>query len=349
MGNYFFTDPDGDVAKVEYSFGYFLDAEGNLRINLHHSSLPYEPGVTEEMVLDAQKAWGDGIVKIAAAHTNGGDFEQEAKDHITDLYGYDHGPVNFKPTLAAAMQFRPTFEGALSYFVATNNVAPEDTGFAIKGWTKVVFENEEIITKGSTAVAMGNYFFTKPDGSVAKVEYSFGYFLDEEGSLRINLHHSSLPYAPGVTEAMVLDAQKAWGDGIVTIAAAHTNGLNYTQAAVDHINTLYGYAQGPVLFKPTLAAEMQFRPTFAGALSYFVANNNVAPEDTGFAIKGWTKVEFENGVIITEGKTAVAMGNYFFTKPDDSVTKVESSFGYFLDEEGQLRINLHHSSLPYSP
>merc|ERR1712003_599079 len=42
MGNYFFTNADG-VSKVEYSFGYFLDAMGNVRINLHHSSMPYTP------------------------------------------------------------------------------------------------------------------------------------------------------------------------------------------------------------------------------------------------------------------------------------------------------------------
>ena len=40
---------------------------------------------------------------------------------------------------------------------------------------------------------MGNYFFTAPDGTEAKVEYTFGYAVDEAGELRIQLHHSSLP------------------------------------------------------------------------------------------------------------------------------------------------------------
>ena len=30
----------GDEVKVEYTFGYITDSEGNLRINLHHSSMP---------------------------------------------------------------------------------------------------------------------------------------------------------------------------------------------------------------------------------------------------------------------------------------------------------------------
>jgi hypothetical protein len=106
--------------------------------------------------------------------------------------------VLFKPTLAAEEQFRPTFDKALSYFVASNNACPEDKGFAIKGWTKVKFENADIITEGSVGMAMGNYFFTKPDGDVSKVEYSFGYMLDNDGNARIILHHSSMPYVPTV-------------------------------------------------------------------------------------------------------------------------------------------------------
>jgi hypothetical protein len=43
MGNYFFTELSGDVTKVEYSFGYTRGPGGELRIHLHHSSLPYQP------------------------------------------------------------------------------------------------------------------------------------------------------------------------------------------------------------------------------------------------------------------------------------------------------------------
>jgi len=42
MGNYFFTDLDGNEAKVEYTFGYQL-VNGALKIDLHHSSFPYNP------------------------------------------------------------------------------------------------------------------------------------------------------------------------------------------------------------------------------------------------------------------------------------------------------------------
>ena len=149
--------------------------------------------ITRDGIEKAQQAWGEGIVAMASAHLEGGDFVGIARSHVETLYAYGMSTVLFKPTLAAVEQFRPTFEQALSYFVASNNACPEDKGFAIKGWTKVRFENTDIILDGSTALAMGNYFFTPPKGEEVKVEYTFGYVLDNAGALRINLHHSSMP------------------------------------------------------------------------------------------------------------------------------------------------------------
>lgn len=144
-------------------------------------------------VENAQRQWGDGIVKIASAHKADGNYTEIATKHVEDLYAYDISEVLFKPTMASIEQFRPTFEAALSYFVASNGVCKEDTGFAIKGWTSVRFENSGIIIHENNAIAMGNYFFTGADGNETKVEYTFGYILDEASNLRIVLHHSSLP------------------------------------------------------------------------------------------------------------------------------------------------------------
>jgi hypothetical protein len=152
--------------------------------------------ITREQIEAAQNAWGEGIVRISSAHTDGGDYVQVASDHVETLYAYGLTAVLFKPTLAAEQQFRSTFDDALSYFVASNNACPEDKGFAIKGWTAVRFENVDILTEGKVGMAMGNYFFTTPEGDEVKVEYSFGYILDDAGNVRINLHHSSMPYAP---------------------------------------------------------------------------------------------------------------------------------------------------------
>ena len=149
--------------------------------------------VTLGDVEDAQQAWGEGIVAIATAHSKGGDYVEVARNHVETLYAYGLTAVLFKPTLAAIEQFRPTFDQALSYFVASNNECSEDKGFAIKGWTNVRFENADVILEESTALAMGNYFFTAPDGDEVKVEYTIGYMVDSVGNLRIQLHHSSMP------------------------------------------------------------------------------------------------------------------------------------------------------------
>ena len=75
-------------------------------------------------------------------------------------------------------------------------ISSEDKGFALQPWISVRFENASVILNDNNALAMGNYFFTQTNGSVVKVEYTFGYFLNENNNLKINLHHSSLPFNP---------------------------------------------------------------------------------------------------------------------------------------------------------
>jgi len=204
MGNYYFTSAeDGKVSKVEYSFGYKRSEDGKLRIFLHHSSKPYEMPISRAEVLAVQDAWANAVVNISNTYLAGGDFVAVAGAAAAELYGYGHSNVLFKPTLASVNQFRPTANGALSYFVGNSNVAngyAEDGGFAInggKGWSAAVFENHQIEINGNVAAAMGNYYFTSADdGNVSKVEYSFNYKRTEDGKLRIFLHHSSKPYSP---------------------------------------------------------------------------------------------------------------------------------------------------------
>merc|ERR1712050_112008 len=123
-----------------------------------------------------------------------------------------------------------------------------------------------------------------------------------------------------------------------TISQAYVNDDDYEKAAIDHIDKLYAYDIGPVLFKPTKAREMQFRGDKESALSYFVAINGG---------NAWTHVRFMNTGVTILGESAIAMGNYYFTPTNGTEAKVEYSFSYILDEDEHARINLHHSSLPF--
>lgn len=152
--------------------------------------------ITKEHVINAQNTWGAGVVKIGSLKNDRSACENFTSEFIDALYAYEQGPVLFKPTKCEVEQFRPSKKEAVSYFIAGDDRAcQEDKGFAIQPWTKVRFENSNLILEADRAIAMGNYYFTDEDGNDAKVEYTFGYKLVND-QLKIDLHHSSFPYNP---------------------------------------------------------------------------------------------------------------------------------------------------------
>lgn len=153
--------------------------------------------------------------------------------------------------------------------------------------------------------------------------------------------------ATPITAEEITAAQQAWGEGIVKIGKVSAEGGDVRAAAINHINRFYAYEDDKdVLFKPTLAAQDQFRGTFDEALSYFIGTEGT--EDGGFAVRPWTKVRWENEGTITDADSAMAMGNYYFTDTDGNDTKVEYTFGYVRNDAGEVVIDLHHSSVPFS-
>ncbi len=149
-----------------------------------------------------------------------------------------------------------------------------------------------------------------------------------------------------ISKEEILQNQKDWGDGIVFIGETYQSNGDYKVFATNLVDNLYGYDRGTVLFKPTKAADKEFRLTKAEAISYFVAGD--IAEDRGFAIQPWSKVRFENAGIIINCDSALAMGDYYFTDAKtDREIKAEYTFGYQKNSEGKLTINLHHSSFPY--
>ena len=152
--------------------------------------------ITKEQVEEVQNVSGAGVVKIGSLRDDRLECESYASAFIDIQYLFEAGPVLFKPTKCKEEQFRPTKAEAASYFIAgEERVCKEDGGFAINPWTKVRFENSNLILEENRAIAMGNYYFTDLEGNEAKVEYTFGYKL-VDGALKIDLHHSSFPYNP---------------------------------------------------------------------------------------------------------------------------------------------------------
>ena len=152
-----------------------------------------------------------------------------------------------------------------------------------------------------------------------------------------------------ISQEQVIEAQNEWGNGVVKIGSLKDKRSECETFTNAFLDKLYSFDLNPVLFKPTKCKIEQFRPTKKEALSYFIAGENrECEEDAGFAINPWTRVRFENSNFILEQNRAIAMGNYFFTDLSGNEAKVEYTFGYKLIN-GQLKIDLHHSSFPYNP
>ena len=153
--------------------------------------------ITEDLIHEAQKKWGDAIVKIGSLKDNESECIKYTTSFLNEIYDFKNNDNDllFKPTKASVKQFRPTLKMALSYFLGgDDSFCEEDDGFAMKPWVEVKFENAGFIIDNDRAIAMGNYFFTDLEGIVVKVEYTFGYKL-RDGNLVIDLHHSSFPFS----------------------------------------------------------------------------------------------------------------------------------------------------------
>lgn len=155
--------------------------------------------IDENDLLAARTAWGDGLISISKAFEADGieEARRVASDILDEAYGYDLGPVLFKPTLSGGdLTFRTTQKGALSYFVGHDPDYPLDNGFGIKGWRTVTSETAASFIEGDVGMWMGWILATDKKGHVTKVDKSFGYKKTDDGLLKIVLHHSSLPYQP---------------------------------------------------------------------------------------------------------------------------------------------------------
>ena len=148
-----------------------------------------------------------------------------ALPYIESAYGYDHASktVLFDPTLTTEpYRFRPTKEGALSYFLGTkclnlvgklqfpdgnaNGTEFFEYGFGLrnkpgknqKGWKDVEWDKDAFLynvdgTFCKTSVALGQMCFINADDSKACVDKTFTFNVATDGKSAVFMgHHSSL-------------------------------------------------------------------------------------------------------------------------------------------------------------
>ena len=148
--------------------------------------------MTEQDIIKVQNSWSEGIIRMGQIANDRESLKIFVSDFLDRLYNFDD-QVLFKPTKAKDIQFRNDKNSATSYFIAGDDrKCNEDSGFALSNWSKITFENSDIILGEEHALAMGNYTFEN-DNTKIKVEFSFGYKKVND-LIKINLHHSSIPY-----------------------------------------------------------------------------------------------------------------------------------------------------------
>lgn len=366
MGNYFFRDSTtGNESALEYTFGYFRDVEGHLRINFHFSSEPYRnhsnrtssKEITSEEVEAAQKSFGETIVDIGKYYQKGWSYKEHALMFVDRLFAYDLGPVLFKPAEAEEHPFRLDREGALAYYRGMDDNYPKDTGWALKPWVRYDLKNAAVILEEKTAFAMGEYVFEDANGGTSEAQYTFGYVKDEEGALRIHVFMASTPSdgedqefrqepkEANLTEQAMEAAQLAWGKKLVEVGNVYVMKGDYHEIAEELVDDCYAYSVRPVLFKPAEARLIPFRTTRAGAICYYAGGNKIYPEDWGFALRPWKSARLSTEAAIIHSTQGLVMGHAYFDDAAGIQRKAEYAMGFVKSSLGVL-INLHHTNFP---
>ena len=142
----------------------------------------------------AQASWGAAVVHVGAAES-WEEAHARAVQLVEDHYCLEGDDLLFCPTKAAERPFRQTLEDAVSYFVGRDPGHPEDGGFALEPWVGVRFANAGVVCRQDVGITMGHYVFCRGDGSELLAEYSLVYVRDHQGALKLQLHHSALPYS----------------------------------------------------------------------------------------------------------------------------------------------------------
>ncbi len=146
-----------------------------------------------------------------------------------------------------------------------------------------------------------------------------------------------------VTQKDIKDFITSWTDDLLKIQKEYLCNHDYKKSARSFIDKHYLFNDEPVLFKPTMTNKTIFRNDTESALSYFIGGN--LPEDNGFALQDFRKINIEEIYTIIEDELLAVMGifNFESNKPNEN-SRV--AFTFVLKETNLgLKIKIHHSSL----
>jgi len=129
-------------------------------------------------------------------------------------------------------------------------------------------------------------------------------------------------------------AQNSYRGGLLEVAKASSGGFDADAEIAKFVEENYAFAQGPVMFKPTLGPEtFDYASAVADASKYF--GNPV--------LQYVSEVRLENDLIVVKGELTFAQGRCYFTLINEVVQFVDFTFGYELNPQGGMSLFLHHS------
>lgn len=146
-----------------------------------------------------------------------------------------------------------------------------------------------------------------------------------------------------ITEKNIIQFISSWTNELLNIHKAYLSGSDYELLGRTFIKKHYLFDDELVLFKPTMTSKTIFRNDTESALSYFIGGK--FPEDKGFALQAFSKINIEEINTIIEDALIAVMGIFNF-ESEKSNESYRVAFTFVLKEtKSGLKIKIHHSSL----
>lgn len=149
-----------------------------------------------------------------------------------------------------------------------------------------------------------------------------------------------------IFESEIIAFQKGYEVSMNGILNVHKNNGDVPLATKNHIEKYYGFDDGKVLFKASQSDKEPFRSTFEGLSSYLIGNNESFPNDKGFALEGWNKIDWRNRGIINDESIAIAIGTATMSDTEGNKMIQNYTMCFKKNEDDELKLIAHKVSSP---